>query len=343
MQNIQFEHLFASKRDILWNIKLQELKGFYREYKHLNVHYVWNKLKMVKGEGKDDDNDGNGKHDDDDDDDDDDIDTNDDIVTKYKQLHQWMIHQRQEHTKFENQHCYLNDQNHTSITTTQTSSSSSAAVSSMTTYRIQKLESIGFTFDNRPHALFQMKLQQLKEYKRVHGHLQIPKNDKLLGRWVARQRELYREIIMNQTKSNTEENDADNHHDGGGNSIYDDEDYDDYVRRTSYFNTLTPERIQKLEEIGFEWKSTIKGTAYNHTWETRLQELHDYQQQHGNCNVPKTYKDNKMLGSWVRNQRAQYWTRQKPGKRSPMTNERIHQLENIGFQWKLRHPRKNIK
>ncbi len=68
----------------------------------------------------------------------------------------------------------------------------------------------------------------------------------------------------------------------------------------------------------------------------------DYKQMNGHTNVPKSYKDNMALGAWTRNQRAQYMLRIR-GKKSPMTEERIKNLEAIGFVWKLKAQKKVAK
>mmetsp|Transcript_10057 Transcript_10057/g.12693 ORF Transcript_10057/g.12693 Transcript_10057/m.12693 type:complete len:211 (-) Transcript_10057:263-895(-) len=209
----------------------------------------------------------------------------------------------------------------------------------MTNYRIQKLESIGFIWDSRSDHVFESKLKLLREYKRIHGHLRIPKSNPQLGRWVARQRSLYRSIsatkdINAHRKNKRKRNSAVNNKNSPG----------DNKRETSSESslpstpdslTLTGERIRQLNEIGFEWISTVKGTAYNNTWGKRYDDLCSYRDKHGNCNVPKNYPYDRALGVWVRNQRSQYWSMKK-GKKSPMTLKRVGLLEGAGFQWKLR-------
>jgi hypothetical protein len=44
---------------------------------------------------------------------------------------------------------------------------------------------------------------------------------------------------------------------------------------------------------------------------------------HGDCNVPKRYKANPQLGSWVKNQR----------KQAKLDDEKINKLNDIGFLW----------
>ena len=63
-------------------------------------------------------------------------------------------------------------------------------------------------------------------------------------------------------------------------------------------------------------------------------ELLAYRQQHGNCNVPQSYKENTALGNWVDSQRKDY-KKYKRGSKSYMTEERIAKLEKVGFAWSL--------
>jgi hypothetical protein len=101
-------------------------------------------------------------------------------------------------------------------------------------------------------------------------------------------------------------------------------------------STMTDERILALERMGFVWDS--HGAA----WEERWSELGQYQGSTGHCNVPSNYNSNPQLATWVKCQRRQYkffWD----GKPSNMTLERISKLENLGFEWELRWPKKTNK
>ena len=62
-------------------------------------------------------------------------------------------------------------------------------------------------------------------------------------------------------------------------------------------------------------------------WEARFEELVDYKQVHGNCNVPAIYKTIPQLGTWVGRQRT---------KEETMIEEKRKRLNSIGFVWKLR-------
>ena len=135
--------------------------------------------------------------------------------------------------------------------------------------------------------------QELKLYKAKHGHCNVPQRTGRLGAWVHNQRRQYR--LLQEGKR----------------------------------SSMTDERIQKLESIGFQW--SLRGTPKG-SWGTMLDELKSFKDKHGHCNVPQRTG---RLGAWVNYQRQQYRLLQE-GKQSGMTDERIQKLESIGFQWSLR-------
>lgn len=82
--------------------------------------------------------------------------------------------------------------------------------------------------------------------------------------------------------------------------------------------SLSDDRTRRLDEIGFEWDSV------GAQWENWFHELLAYKVEHGDTEVPARWGDG--LGSWVSNQKQ----RKKLGK---LTDERIQQLNGIGFDW----------
>lgn len=89
---------------------------------------------------------------------------------------------------------------------------------------------------------------------------------------------------------------------------------------------ITPERIQILENMGFEWD------PQKVQWKSMYEKLHDFVRMHGHAKVPKGYTENPELANWVRNQRLEHrnWQQQ---KRSRMTQERFALLDKLGFVW----------
>lgn len=92
-------------------------------------------------------------------------------------------------------------------------------------------------------------------------------------------------------------------------------------------NSMTENRIKALESIGFVF------SVHEELWNQRFAELKQYRRDFGNCMVPKIFA-NKVLAKWVGIQRSQYKYLQ-DGRVSHLTQERIDQLEEIGFVWNV--------
>lgn len=161
----------------------------------------------------------------------------------------------------------------------------------------------GIVAKNRYDHKWNTKFEELRAFKEVHGHCEVPqryKHNKSLGKWIGYQRNLY----------------------------------DKKEKR------LTKERINALESIGFRWRlAAPRFVPPRVSWEDRFKELKRYKAQHGDCNVPKRYPLDPSLGMWVDRQRVQYRFYVK-GEQSGMTRSRALALKEIGFQWTIRSPRK---
>jgi superfamily II DNA or RNA helicase len=97
-------------------------------------------------------------------------------------------------------------------------------------------------------------------------------------------------------------------------------------QKKNYKNgTLAPERVGRLEKVGFKWAQSIEDA-----FEKGFQETLRYKEQSGDANAPASYTtpDRYTLGSWQSWQRQHY----KSGK---LDTERIKRLEDIGFNWNL--------
>jgi hypothetical protein len=162
--------------------------------------------------------------------------------------------------------------------------------SSMTLSRIQALERLGFQWDCYG-AAWEERLSELADYRKIHGNCNVPtrcSENTQLAKWVENQR--YRHSLQEEGKP----------------------------------SSMTPSRIQELENLGFEWD--LSGAA----WEGRLSELADYRKIHGHCNVPSFYSKNTKLAYWVRKQREQHKLHLE-GQTSPITLlPRIQALESLG-------------
>jgi hypothetical protein len=99
---------------------------------------------------------------------------------------------------------------------------------------------------------------------------------------------------------------------------------------------MSDDRIAALEKLGFVWNS------HDEVWEERLQELIQYKSVFGDTNVPSNYQANPKLAIWIKRQRRQHKFLLE-GKASTMTQYRSQRLEEIGFTWSGRKPKKSAK
>ncbi|CAJ1968145.1 unnamed protein product [Cylindrotheca closterium] len=102
--------------------------------------------------------------------------------------------------------------------------------STLVPHRVKALEDAGFIWDSQS-ALWEERLNELKAYRRVHGHSNVPSTctaNAQLSTWVKCQRRQYKLFLDGDPSSN-----------------------------------LTPERISTLNQIGFQWCGRLakrKGT-----------------------------------------------------------------------------------
>lgn len=89
---------------------------------------------------------------------------------------------------------------------------------------------------------------------------------------------------------------------------------------------LTDIRNEKLEAIGFSWNTK------NVLWDVRFQELVNFMQMKGHCDVPYGWAENKELSKWVQKQRYLH-TLKCRGSKSNLTDEREEKLNSLGFVW----------
>jgi hypothetical protein len=97
--------------------------------------------------------------------------------------------------------------------------------SPMTPLRIQKLESLDFEWSRACFTAWEDRLSELADYRKIHGHCNVPQSyseNTKLGNWVKTQRYQYRLHLKGKRSP-----------------------------------IMTRSRIQALESLGFEWKSSI--------------------------------------------------------------------------------------
>jgi len=90
---------------------------------------------------------------------------------------------------------------------------------------------------------------------------------------------------------------------------------------------LGRDRIEKLNEIGFQWRLRPERIP----WDDRFKALKRFKEEHGHCRVPITVPD---LGKWAKYQRDQYSLFMR-GKKAKINQEKIDRLLSIGFEESL--------
>jgi hypothetical protein len=83
-------------------------------------------------------------------------------------------------------------------------------------------------------------------------------------------------------------------------------------------DTLSPERSQRLEEIGFVWSRELP-------WDEWYGLLIEYKLREGHCSPTKIYKEgDHALGGWVSAQRT---------TKDTLSPEQRQKLDDMGFVW----------
>lgn len=162
--------------------------------------------------------------------------------------------------------------------------------------RVSQLEQEGFVWD--AHALvWDQNYQKLVKYKNEFGDCDVPKSAKELESlwiWVITQRQLYAKRYNKKQK-----------------------------------NSMTDERIEALEAIGFKWS-----IPHDENWNLHFEDLKKYRAYHGDCLVPLKNFSNQKLSNWVDMQRTQYRLLNNC-EPSSLNEERVAELESIGFVWNV--------
>ncbi|PIV06643.1 MAG: DEAD/DEAH box helicase, partial [Syntrophobacterales bacterium CG03_land_8_20_14_0_80_58_14] len=91
-------------------------------------------------------------------------------------------------------------------------------------------------------------------------------------------------------------------------------------RRNKKKGILSPERICRLDEIGFLWHIVDSG------WEDNYSELSKYYKIYGHTDVPIKWHENPQLGRWVSHQRSKK-------RKARLTEIQIRCLESVKFNW----------
>ncbi|CAJ1932822.1 unnamed protein product [Cylindrotheca closterium] len=180
--------------------------------------------------------------------------------------------------------------------------------SRLTDQRMAQLKSIGFTFTEPnpfcpnapacPIDRWDQRFNELKSFIEEHGNFKVPRDT-----------EVYKSLESWLTNNQTEYNN---------------------IQRGMESSRLKDERIAQLESIGFKF-SLPAGSVER--WNKRVQELKDFKEEHGHFQVPKSSETYKSLRTWLQKSQTEYNKIQKGIKSHLLTDERIAQLESIGFHF----------
>jgi hypothetical protein len=145
---------------------------------------------------------------------------------------------------------------------------------------------------------------RLLVYKAQKGDCLVPKEypeDMTLARWVAKTRKHYK------------------------------------AKKEGRYHTLDDDKEMRLVEAGFVFNSKTQERLrftvlkrFEGRWEEYFSKLEKYKERFGHCIVPRRWKEDQSLASWVMRQRC-HWKRLQQGLHSYLTEERLAKLEEIGF------------
>lgn len=141
------------------------------------------------------------------------------------------------------------------------------------------------------------KYLELRTYRTINGDCNVPRNgaNSKLGVWVNNQRQAYTNVKSGKKGSQ-----------------------------------ISQERIALLDGLGFFWGKKFGPPV---SWEERYNEIKQYKQSVGNCNIPIHEANPSPLATWVLAQRSEY-RRFRKGQESLLSLDQIGQLKEISFKWK---------
>ncbi|KAL9178325.1 hypothetical protein ACHAXT_001753 [Thalassiosira profunda] len=175
----------------------------------------------------------------------------------------------------------------------------------LTPDRVEQLRAIGFQFNAKPEKEvptldWATRVSQLEAFHSEMGHMHVdPNYDKFsnLGGWAVEVSERHRA----------------------------------WQEGREYLSPEMVERFNQLNSMGFGF-DVFRTRRGERSWEESFNLLLQYRAENGSCRVPHHYKADFRLGSWVAVQRKEYKALTE-GKKSKMTQEKIRQLESLGFEW----------
>ncbi|HTJ48854.1 MAG TPA: helicase associated domain-containing protein [Cyclobacteriaceae bacterium] len=210
----------------------------------------------------------------------------------------------------------------------------------------EKLQRLGVKW---PQELFneiwKSRYDELKAFKKEHGHLSVPRSNPQLFEWIVTQKKFKEDGVLNPEreaklnaiglpwagefeKQRTAEWETmfkkfktlkTKYESTYHIKLKEYPELDKWVKRQIHSkDKLSLFKKEKLNAIGFSWSSHY----HDELWEERYKELVAYKKKYGNCDVPQKYAKNKTLAGWVNAQRVKKISKDKKDK-----------LNKIGFSW----------
>jgi len=183
------------------------------------------------------------------------------------------------------------------------------AKTSLDDERIEWLNDLDFVFDVHEYS-WNCGYEELAKYREQYGHCLVPdrcNENQRLGDWVRNQRKAFQEYKLEGNRANKK-------------------------NRSICTAKMTPERIKKLELLGFVWD--VKEAL----WFSKLEKLKEFKKVYGHCSVPYTYEADQQLAFWVCNQRALYKFFLM-GTSSSMKVDQVKILNSLDFVWDAQEDR----
>lgn len=190
------------------------------------------------------------------------------------------------------------------------------SLSPLSDEQVRLLESIGMEWnlkDRFEKTWFQY-YEDACKFHQKYGHLRVPQSyqtedERSLGAWIANQRLAYKNRSIPKEM------------------------------RKNGFSPLTDEQVRLLESIEMEWDLKNR---FEIIWIQNYEKAKEYYEINKDLLVPSRYvcEDGTRLGAWIANQRLAYKNRSIPKEKrknslTPLTDEQVKLLEDIGMVWSV--------
>jgi hypothetical protein len=177
----------------------------------------------------------------------------------------------------------------------------------LTKKQLQLLKSIHYTnvrvFRESNEKEWQRQFERLEHLYHETGRVIVPVEQRDLARWVTNQKKYMRIDLLDTVKK------------------------------------------QRLLKLGIRPKLQCQVKQQNpknvEKWQSQFGKLKEYRKIHGDCNVPRNWKEDHSLRNWVMRQRSRH--KQMETGESVMDKEQIEALEKLGFEWRILRDKRRLE